>query len=77
MMSSFFFFCCIYELGCIERNLNPTFIILIPKKEGFDDLKDFCLISLVKFIQALSESFGKQIEQSGEENGVEIPTCFC
>ena len=33
--------------GRFERSLNSTFIVLIPKKWGTDDLKDFRPISLV------------------------------
>ena len=34
-------------MGSVERSLNDTFLVLVPKKEGVDDLKDFRLISLV------------------------------
>ena len=34
-------------MGSVERSLNATFLVLVPKKEGVDDLKDFRLISLV------------------------------
>ena len=29
------------------KDLNSTFIVMVPKKEGADDLKDFRSISLV------------------------------
>ncbi|KAL6337603.1 hypothetical protein AAG906_037196 [Vitis piasezkii] len=35
------FFAEFHSSGCFERNLNSTFIVLIPKKGGTDDLKDF------------------------------------
>lgn len=34
-------------MGHIERSLNTTFIVLIPKKGGANNLKDFQPISLV------------------------------
>ena len=36
-----------YGLGSFERSLNVTFLILVPKKGGPEDLKNFRLISLV------------------------------
>ena len=41
------FFVEFHELGHFERSLNFTFIVLISKKGGRDDLKDFGPISLV------------------------------
>ena len=41
------FFVEFHELGHFKRSLNSTYIILIPKKGGIDDLKDFRPISLV------------------------------
>ena len=36
-----------YETGRFIRSLNTTFIVMIPKKGGAEDLKDFRPISLV------------------------------
>ena len=39
-----------YDQGCIRRSLNATFVVLIPKKPGVLDVKDFhpiCLIGSV------------------------------
>ena len=33
--------------------MNATFLVLVPKKEGVDDLKDFRLISLVRGLYKL------------------------
>ena len=41
------FFVEFYGLGSFERSLNATFLVLVPKKGGTDDLKDFRPISLV------------------------------
>ena len=30
-----------YETGKLVKSLNSTFIVMIPKKEGVEDLKDF------------------------------------
>ena len=36
-----------YESECFERSLNATFAVLVPKKRGAEELKDFRPISLV------------------------------
>ena len=36
-----------HETGKFIRSLNSTFLVLIPKKEGAEDFKDFRPISLV------------------------------
>ena len=41
------FFAKFHSFGRFERSLNSTFIVLIPKKGGTDNLKDFRPISLV------------------------------
>ncbi|RVW93092.1 Transposon TX1 uncharacterized 149 kDa protein [Vitis vinifera] len=41
------FFRQFHETGSFVRSLNATFLVLIPKKEGAEDLKDFRPISLV------------------------------
>ena len=41
------FFAEFHSSGRFERSLNSTFIVLIPKKWGIDDLKDFRPISLM------------------------------
>ena len=42
-----------HEQGRFVRILNSTFLVLIPKKGGGEDLKDFRLISLVGSIYKL------------------------
>ena len=42
-----------YGLGSFERSLNVTFLILVPKKGGPEDLKNFRLISLVRGLYKL------------------------
>ena len=41
------FFKDFYDFGCFVRSLNSTFLVLIPKKGGAEDSRDFRLISLV------------------------------
>ena len=41
------FFRQFHETGRFVRSLNATFLVLIPKKGGAEDLKDFRPISLV------------------------------
>ena len=41
------FFRQFHEIGSFVRSLNATFLVLIPKKGGTEDLKDFRPISLV------------------------------
>ena len=41
------FFRQFHEIGRFVRSLNATFLVLIPKKGGVEDLKDFRPISLV------------------------------
>ncbi len=36
-----------YELDSMEQSLNSTFVVLIPKKVGVSDVKDFRPISLI------------------------------
>ncbi|RVW49363.1 hypothetical protein CK203_092675 [Vitis vinifera] len=36
--------------GTFQRSLNSTFLLLIPKKEGAEDLRDFRPISLQAFV---------------------------
>ena len=36
-----------FDMGKFVKSLNSTFIVMIPKKEGAEDLKDFRPISLV------------------------------
>ena len=36
-----------YEKGTFTKSINTTFLVLIPKKGGAEDLKDFRPISLV------------------------------
>ncbi|RVW67638.1 Transposon TX1 uncharacterized 149 kDa protein [Vitis vinifera] len=42
-----------YLHGTFQRSLNSTFLLLIPKKEGTEDLKDFRPISLVGSVYKL------------------------
>ena len=39
-----------HEIGRFVRSLNATFLVLIPKKEWAEDLKDFRPISLVRVV---------------------------
>ncbi|RVW27605.1 Transposon TX1 uncharacterized 149 kDa protein [Vitis vinifera] len=42
-----------YLHGTFQRSLNSTFLLLIPKKEGTEDLSDFRPISLVRSVYKL------------------------
>ncbi|RVX21348.1 Transposon TX1 uncharacterized 149 kDa protein [Vitis vinifera] len=42
-----------YLHGTFQRNLNSTFLLLIPKKKGTEDLRDFRPISLVGSVYKL------------------------
>lgn len=42
------FFAEFHDLGHFERSLYATFIVLMPKKVGAKDLRNFCPISLVR-----------------------------
>ena len=42
-----------YIHGTFQRSLNSTFLVLIPKKEGAEDLRDFIPISLVGSVYKL------------------------
>ncbi|RVW12507.1 hypothetical protein CK203_082433 [Vitis vinifera] len=42
-----------YLNGTFQRSLNSTFLVLIPKKEGAEDLRDFKSISLVGSVYKL------------------------
>ena len=44
------FFRQFHENGSFVRRLNATFLMLIPKKGGAEDLKDFRPISLVRVV---------------------------
>ena len=41
------FFGDLFRLGIFQRSLNATFLVVIPKEGGAEELKDFRLISLV------------------------------
>ena len=43
-----------FDIGKFLRSLNTTFIVLVPKKCGTEELKDFKLISLVNSLYKLS-----------------------
>ena len=43
----------VYLHGTFQRSLNSTFLLLIPKKEGAEDLRDFRPISLVESVYKL------------------------
>ena len=60
------------------KSINSTFIMMVPKKEGEDDFKDFRPISLVgESLQTDSKGFSKQIEKGDELVGQQSPKCFC
>ena len=42
-----------HEHGRFVRNLNTTFLVLVPKKGGVEDLRDFRSISLVEGLYKL------------------------
>ncbi|RVW44823.1 hypothetical protein CK203_087100 [Vitis vinifera] len=42
-----------HEHGCFVKNLNATFLVLVPKKGGVEELKDFKPINLVDSIYKL------------------------
>ena len=42
-----------YEKGAFTKSINMTFLVLIPKKGGAKDLKDFRPISLVASLYKL------------------------
>ena len=58
--------------------LNSTFIVMVPKKEGADDFKDFRPISLVgSLYKLIAKVFSKQVEKGDESIGQQSPKCFC
>ena len=61
------------------RSLNTTILVLVPKKGGADDLRDFRLISLVGGLykllaKVLANGLKKVV---GRKGGVFVPKCFC
>ena len=46
-----------HETSKFVRSLNTTFIVMIPKKGGVEDFKDFRPISLVGSLYKLLEKF--------------------
>ena len=52
-----------YKIGTFERNLNATFMALIPKKGRCKDLKDFKSISLVGGYTTLEKVLGNKLKR--------------
>ncbi|KAL6324454.1 hypothetical protein AAG906_013266 [Vitis piasezkii] len=50
---AFYFFKEFHEHGCFVKNLNATFLVLVPKRGGAEELKDFRPINLVDNIYKL------------------------
>ena len=67
-----------HERGRFGRNFNSTFLVLIPKKGGAEDLKDFTPISLFgsvyKLIAKVLANRLKKVMHSLVNTGSE---CFC
>ena len=68
-----------HERGRFVRSLNTTILVLVPKKRGADDLRDFRLISLVGGLykllaKVLANGLKKVV---GRKGGVFVPKCFC
>ncbi|RVW19703.1 hypothetical protein CK203_111582 [Vitis vinifera] len=52
------------------KSINASFLVLIPKKEGTEDLKDFRSISLVgSFFKLLAKVLANRLKKKGEGGG--------
>lgn len=53
-----------YERGIINKSMNPTFIILIPKKDGIISPKDYRPISLIGSVyKIITKVLSKRIRE--------------
>ena len=50
-----------YEQECFVKSLNATFLVLVSKRGGVEELKDFKLISLVGNLYALANRLKKVV----------------
>ena len=72
-----FFFREFHERGRFVKSLNVTFLVLVPKKGGAEDLKDFRLISLVgSLYKLLAKVLSNRIKKAMGEVILEPKNAF-
>lgn len=72
-----FFFKEFYDEGKFEKCLNGMFLVLISKKEGVEDLKEFRPRSLVKWYVHDSSLYPSiKVEEDGRKSSHQVPKHF-